>query len=171
MESIQNLTISEPKTDLQVAREETEVKANQQRWIDFQAVGGLMTEADGTLKPMTVTAFAELIGVHRQTLYDWRNSIPDFWDRVKLRRSQIGTQSRLDKVHTGLYLKAATGDPQAVKLYLQIFDNWQPPSQKHEVELSTGLADLVAKKKLEQEHQKNVIDITPNATTDTSTAS
>jgi len=172
METLQNLTNTNPKTDPQpesvVDPEEHLLQMRQQKWIDFNAVGGLITESDGALKPMTISAFALALGVSRQTLYDWKNNIPDFWGRVRDRRKQIGTQTRLEKVYTGLYLKAASGDPAAVKLYLQIFDDWRPPAQAHEIEVTTGLADLISKKKLELERERKVIDATPaDTTTDT----
>lgn len=139
------------------------LKINQQKWIDFNAVGGLITESDGALKPMTITAFAAAIGVERKTLYNWKNSIPNFWERVKQRRLELGSQARLQKVYTGLYLKASQGVPEAVKLYLQIFDDWKPPAQEQKIQLSNGLADLVARKKLELEHSRKIIDATPAA--------
>lgn len=124
------------------AEDEVLLKIQQQKWIDFCAVGGLITHDDGSLKPMTITEFAPLIGVGRKTLYRWKETIPDFKARVKKRRLELGSDSRLQKVYNGLYLKASQGVPEAVKLYLQIFDGWKPPAQAHEIE-HKGLGDLV----------------------------
>lgn len=140
----------------------------QQQWIDFCAIGGLMTDDDGTLKPTTITAFADMIKVERKTLYNWKKSIPDFEERVAQRRKVLGAGTRLQKVYNGLYLKAAAGNPDAVKLWLQIFDGWKPPKQEMEIEHNLGLADLVAKKKLELERERKVIDATPADTTSSS---
>lgn len=137
------------------------LQMRQQQWIDFCAVGGLLTDDDGTLKPTTIVKFAEMIGVERKTLYNWKKSIPNFDERVAQRRKVLGSGTRLQKVYNGLYLKAAAGNPEAVKLWLQIFDGWKPPKQAVEMEHNFGLADLVAKKKIEIERERKVIDATP----------
>jgi hypothetical protein len=166
METLQNLTQTQSQTDVQpqtvIPDLEEVLKINQQKWIDFNAVGGLITEADGSLQPMTISAFATALGVSRQTLYDWKKSIPQFKDRVRQRRLDLGSDARLQKVYNGLYLKASAGVPDAVKLYLQIFDGWKPPSQDHDVKLSTGLADLVAQKKIELDRERKIIDAAPS---------
>lgn len=171
MENTQTYTNQIPANTSKDAEIEISVndvlQLRQQQWIDFCAIGGLMTDDDGTLKPTTISAFAEMIAVERKTLYNWKKSIPDFNDRVKQRRMVLGSGTRLQKVYNGLYLKASAGNPDAVKLWLQIFDGWRPPSQSHEIELTTGLADLVSKKKLELERERKIIDATP---ADTNTA-
>jgi hypothetical protein len=166
MENTQTYTNPVSATPVEMAQpvqidRDSVLKINQQKWIDFNAVGGLITEADGALKPMTITAFAIALGVERKTLYNWKESIPNFWERVQQRRQELGSQTRLQKVYTGLYLKAAAGVPEAVKLYLQIFDGWKPPKQEVEIEHNLGLADLVAKKKLELDRERKIIDATP----------
>ena len=135
----------------------------QQKWIDFCAVGGLVVEDDGTLKPIKIGQFAEMIGVARQTLYDWKKSIPAFEDRVKEAQLRIGGgTARRQKVYNGLMLKAAAGDAPAAKLWLQIFDGWKPPQQEVKMDHNFGLADLVAKKKLEADRERKIIDATPS---------
>jgi hypothetical protein len=169
METLQNPTnavavIPVSSDSAPIMSQDQVLKISQQKWIDFCAIGGLLTSDDGTLNPMTISQFAPTLGVTRQTLYDWKKNIPDFQERVKQRRIELGTGARLQKVYNGLFLKAASGDPSAVKLYLQIFDGWKPPSQDHEVKLSTGLADLVAQKKIELDRERKVIDATPSDT-------
>lgn len=167
METLQNPTNTNTATvqDTQsvIPSEEQMLQFRQQQFIDFCAIGGMLTDDDGAMTPTTKTAFAEMIGVSRQTLYDWKKNIPDFNDRVKQARLRLGGGTRLAKVHNGLYLKAASGNPEAVKLYLQIYDGWKPPKQEVEMEHNFGLADLVAKKKLEMEHSRKVIDATPDS--------
>jgi hypothetical protein len=156
MSGLQNLTNTntpkEGEAQIVASPDEELLKINQQKWIDFCGVGGLITDSDGTLKPMTISAFASALGVSRQTLYDWKKSIPQFNEKVRQSRIRLGGETRLQKVYNGLYLKASAGVPEAVKLYLQIFDGWQPPSQKHEVKVG-GLGDLV-----NQARQKNIIE-------------
>lgn len=165
METLQNLTKTETSNqqspDSVIPPVDELLKLKQQQWIDYCAIGGMLTADDGGVTPTTITAFADMIGMSRQTLYDWKKSIPNFNERVKQRRIDLGSGTRLAKVYNGLYLKAATGNPEAVKLYLQIFDGWKPPKQEVEMEHNFGLADLVAKKKLEMEHSRKVIDATP----------
>lgn len=138
----------------------TVLSAQQQNVIDFYAVGGLITEGDGSFKKMKLHEFADQLGITRQTIANWRNAIPDFWELVKKRRLELGSQTRLATVHNGLYLKAAAGVPEAVKLYLQIFDGWQPPSQAVQVDAGGGLADLlnIVRQKQLQQPDRKVID-------------
>lgn len=138
------------------------ISDKQQMYIDFTAVSGLFTSDDGELKPMKVSEFASLIGVERTTLHYWKKRIPDFWDRVRERRLQIGSQARTNKVWNGIYLRAAKGDAEQAKIWLSTFDGWQPPSQKHEMEIGGGLADLLNKtRQLAEQNKPKVIDIEP----------
>lgn len=167
METLQNLTQTNTSTAVDTAESvdvdlEAVLKIDQQKWIDFCAIGGLLTMDDGSLQPMTIKDFAINLGVSRQTLYDWKRIIPSFNERVRQRRQELGSGARLQKVYNGLFLKASGGDPSAVKLYLQIFDGWKPPSQEHDVKVSTGLADLVAQKKLEIDRERKIIDAAPD---------
>lgn len=129
----------------------------QQMYIDFTALGGLLTDDDGNLTRMTIGEFANKIGVDRTTLYSWKRKMPDFWDRVEERRNKIGTQARVNKVWNGIYMKAATGNPEAAKLFLGQFAKWQPPSQKVEMEVGNGLADLLqhVRNAQQQEESRN----------------
>lgn len=111
-------------------------------WVDFCALGGMMTDDAGNIYLMTVSEFALKIGVHRSTLNDWKKSIPTFWDMVRKRRIDLSKNSRASKVYNGLFLKAAQGDASAVRLWAELFDGYQPPAQKHDVKVS-GLMDLV----------------------------
>lgn len=111
-------------------------------YIDFTAVGGLITEEDGTLRQMTITQFAQEIGVDRTTLYTWRKHIPNFWDLVAKRRQTIGSQARTNKVWNGVYLRAAKGDAEQAKIWLSQFAGWQPPKQRAEIE-HRGIGDLL----------------------------
>jgi hypothetical protein len=118
MESWQNLAKSETspgKPAQEVAQpKSTELSAQQQMWIDFNALGGLITdimqEDDNgkpmVLKRMTISKFAELIGVSRETLRLWRDNIPDFWVKVNTRRIELSSASRLQQMHDVWYRSA-----------------------------------------------------------------
>lgn len=169
MGELQNLTNANNNSDLVVENPELEaLQLRQQSWIDFCAIGGLLTDDDGTLKPMKIGEFAEQLKVSRQTLYEWKKSIPFFQERVKQRQMQLGASpARIAKVYNGLYLKASAGNADAAKLWLQAFAGWKPPKQELEVEHNFGLADLVSKKKALVDQEKRVIDVTPDGTTKT----
>ena len=119
----------------------TDINLQQLQYVDFVALGGLLTDESGEFRTMTTREFADQVGVSRNTLYTWQKTIPDFWEKVRIRRLEITKRTRATKVYNGLFLKAARGDPAAVKLWSEIFDNYQPPAQKHEVSIG-GLADL-----------------------------
>lgn len=165
MGDTQNYTKSAPSNisgPVETVPQETEdvLQLRQQQWVDFCAIGGMLTDDDGEITPTSISKFALMIGVERKTLYNWKKSIPNFNERVKQRRLELGSGTRLAKVYNGLYLKASSGNPEAAKLYLQIFDGWKPPKQEMEIEHNLGLADLVAKKKLEMDRSRKVIDAT-----------
>lgn len=104
-----------------------------------------MTDDEGNVTRLTTEALAAMLGVTRTALYKAKDELPYFWDLVNERRAQIGGQTRLAKVYNGLYLKAATGNPQAVALYLANFDseNFRMPTEKHEHDVGGGLLDLL----------------------------
>jgi len=155
------LTQTQSETEVIVQNGQDELlHINQQKWIDFCAVGGLIVGDDGNLTTMTVYSFAENLKVSRQTLYNWKTSIPNFLEKVHQRRMELGgSPARIAKVYNGLFLKASTGNPEAAKLWLQAFANWKPPKQEVEMEHNFGLADLVAKKKLQIERESKVVDV------------
>jgi hypothetical protein len=133
------------------------LKYQQEVWIDYNAVGGLITDDDFNLKPLKVGELADQLGIHRNTLSRWSRDIPNFWERVKARRMELGGQKRLQKVLNGLYMRAARGDAEQVKIYLGVFDSWQPPAQKHEVTVG-GLGDLVNMARKKQIIEGEVVD-------------
>lgn len=137
------------------------LKYQQEIWIDFNAVGGLILEADGTFKmserrfnskgmPMkyTVTDLAEDLGLDRGTLYRWTKAIPDFWGRVAERRKTIAGGARVAKVWNGVFLKAAQGHaPQAAMFLANFDDDFRMPTQPVEHGLANSWAKLLEGKR------------------------
>lgn len=103
MEDSQNHTVMEPR---------------HQKWIDFCAMGGLTIDADGQIGKKTAEALAKELKVARRTLYDWQDSIPNFWDHVKARRNELYGRDAVTLIYKAMLKKAATGDVAAAKLVL-----------------------------------------------------
>jgi len=140
----------------------------QDQYIAYTAFGGLIPDLDGdkVAVKMTATNFAKTIGVARQTLYDWRESIPDFWELVSEKRREMGSKERLTNVWNGVYLKATTGNAEAAKLYLANFDpNFKMPAQKVEHEAGDSLVEAIgiARKRQNVIEAEIVDDATTNA--------
>lgn len=133
----------------------------QDQYITFVASSGLSITEDGGFKQIKVGEFADLISTPRRTLYNWQQSIPEFWEKVDIRRREIFTRSRENAIWKGLTLKAMKGDTQAATMVLSHFGDYSPPAQKHDVKIN-GLSDFLnsARKRHEANQQKkqNAID-------------
>lgn len=119
---------------------------SQEQYIAYTAVGGLIPDKEGKTVAVKMSAetFAKKVGVTRQTLYNWRETIPNFWEKVAAVRRDLGSKERLSQVWNGVYLKAATGNPEAAKLYLANFDpNFRMPMQKVEHEAGDSLVEAL----------------------------
>lgn len=127
----------------------------QEYYITFCAANGLSVKEDGSFEKLSAEKFADKIGVARITLYRWRDSIPNFQQRVKQRRHEIFNANREAMVWNGLFLRAAKGDHKQAEMILSHFSDYTPPTQKHEVRVS-GLADLL--KLSRQKAERKVID-------------
>lgn len=129
-------------------------KIQHQMYIDYCAIGGLMTDEDGNFTRITLDDFARnYLGVTRQACQLWKSKIVDFDAKVRARRIQISKGSRATKVYNGLYLKAATGDTSAVRLWAELFDDYQPAPQRMQHSLGDGFAEaaMIAQKRREQQ--------------------
>lgn len=132
------------------------ITPQQQAWVDYNALGGLITDItderldkDGnpiTMRKMSATEFAEMIGVDRKTLRRWRADIPNFWGLVNSRRQELAPQSRLQKVHEVWYLSALNPkNTRDRELWLANFDpDFKMPNQKIEHEIGDNYANLLA---------------------------
>jgi len=175
MEDAQNLTDDENKTDtptlpVQVSPEPIEITPQHDEYIAFVACNGMLPTEDSSelVRKMTASEFAQNLGVARETLYAWRKSIPNFWDRVDQKRREIGGKDRLSKVWNGIYLKAASGNPQAAAIYLANFaPKFVMPGQKAEREGDTGIADLL---ELGRKRQREVAQIQEGEVIDVASA-
>lgn len=141
----------------------------QQLWVDFNALGGLITDLtderttkDGgltTLRKMTITEFADRLGVNRDTLREWRRTIPNFWERVNLRRKELSPGARLARVHETWYLKAVKGDFQFLQLWLANFDDtFHTPNQNVTHDIGSGLMDALQIARQRQLKEQNATE-------------
>lgn len=151
MDGVQNQTLSKSGTDSepQVMSADDILSFNQEQYIGYVAFGGLVPDPDGNAIAIKMTAsqFAKNIKVARSTLYDWRNTIPNFWERVAEKRKEVGGKDRLSKVWNGVYMKAAAGNAEAAKLYLANFDpDFRMPMEKVQHEAGNSWASLFKNK-------------------------
>lgn len=140
----------------------------QQAWIDYNALSGLITDntderrSEGgeivTLRKLPIYEFAEMLGVSRETLRNWRTSIPNFWQLVNDRRKELAPHSRLMRVHETWYLKAVAGSWPHMEAWLRNFDpEYKEPRAKVEHELGDSWAALARQKVIATSNPK-VID-------------
>lgn len=124
--------------------------------IDYYALQGLMTDEEGNLKKMPVTELAQLLQIDRTTVYDWRDTIPDFWGKVTKARARLGGQNRVQKVWNGVYMRAAKGDAEQAKLFLANFDeSFRMPNQSVDLNAGNTLIDLMNAARQLQQEQRN----------------
>lgn len=166
-DSVENQTV----TSMSVGRnvDWSSLSPQQQAWIDYCAVQGLMTDEFGNMKTVPINAFAVQLGVHRDTLYDWKTRIPNFTQLVTKRRKEIAPISRVQKVWNGIYMRAVTGDPRSAALYLANHDpTFRMPQHEVKHEAGNTWAKLLAKKRdrkiIESQNipEGELIDATPS---------
>lgn len=153
-----------------VAQPEKPLSPQQLMWIDYCALGGLLTEPDMSHpggKPMTVSEFADKIGVHRDTLYEWRKSIPNFWGLVGDRCSQLFSQTRTIKVVNSIYVNATqklNAQAQAMWMANQKLIDFRMPTQPVKHEAGGGLADLLSRARERVAIEGEVVNDSPDKT-------
>lgn len=155
MDAVQNQT--EIPTPEEVAAVDvtagSKLSLQQQLWIDYKAIGGLIFEDAGEhfdrsgnptqFRKMTVDEFAAKIDTAKSTLYEWQKNINNFWGMVDERRKVLMGGNRKTAVYNGLTLRAVRGEPNAVKLWAEIFDGYQPAPQRLQHSLGDGFADVM----------------------------
>jgi hypothetical protein len=154
------------------------LSAQQQLWIDYNALSGLITDVTGTggfdregnelrIRKMPITEFSQLIGVSRETLRAWRLSIPDFWKRVEDRRQELAPQSRVQAFHEKWYMAALSMKNWQVSeaWAINFLPNYKAPKLKVEHDLGNSWAALLGNKRkiVENIVEGEVVDATPDA--------
>lgn len=114
---------------------ESDLDARQESYLDWLCL------APSQRKPSTKKAYAELIGVNETTLTRWQRK-DSFVRRWRAQVDEIVgspdmTQSLIEKLHR----EAMDGDVAAAKLYFQVTNQLQPPTQKIEVRRAADLSN------------------------------
>lgn len=120
----------------------------QRAYVDYKALGGIVTDDEGVRK-MTVSDLATMLGVTRNAIYDAKDHVPNFWQLVEDRRKELGGQSRLARFHETWYLKAIKMDNwQISEAWARNFDkSYREPKQKVEHELGNSWSALLENKR------------------------
>lgn len=162
MDHQQNSTATKDKRDeFIIPVPFTMLTPQQQYWVDYNVVQGLITESDGEMKKVSVNQFAEKLGVDRTTLYSWTRRIPNFWDLVDERRKVLFRHgARTAKVWNSLFIAATVKlNVQAQSLWLLNADkSFKIPSTKVEHSATGGLADLIDSARGIKDKHDNVIE-------------
>lgn len=158
MENTQNLTEVQQITDAmnQHLADNAPLTLQQQTWVDYCAVGGLISEVDGSFRmsprnpkrKFTVEDLANELRVSRETLYSWSRLISGFEQRVAARRKELNSTTRVTQVWNGVYLKARSGNARAAAIFLANHDpKFKMPTNTVKHEAGNTWAKLLAKKR------------------------
>ena len=136
----------------------------QQMWVDYNVLQGVIVGSDGEMSKLSITDFAKQLEVERMTLYRWSKSIPDFWDIVNSRRKDIFKGARTAKVYNALFIAATVKlNPQAIAMWLaNSGTDFRMPTQPIEHEVGGGLADLMQKVRQRQLAEVQNVNSTDN---------
>jgi len=160
MEPSQNLTKVNDEIDFKAIEASMYVLTPQQQmWIDYKAVSGIVYK-DDRMRKMSVGELAARLGVSRETLYAWRNQIPNFWDRVAERRKELGKTEWLVRIHEKWKIKALEfEDWRITEAWLINFDpDYKTPKLKVEHDIGDGLADAMNIARERRQKSQTVIE-------------
>lgn len=151
MDAIQNSTNTEKPKGVSTQISAYDKLTNVQRaYVDYKALGGLITDDDGVRK-LPVEKLAEMLGVTRDAIYKAKANIPDFWALVNDRRKELGGQERLAKMNEVWYIRAMGTGPGAFQ-YFQLWQaNFNPdfrmPTQPVEHHAADSWTELMSNKR------------------------
>ncbi len=105
---------------------------------EFEQFVSWMALPEPSRKPREQQEFAKTIGVHSDTLTDWKKR-EGFWEEVRGKRPEWGKE-KLSNIWYALYKKIiADGSAAEVKLWLQYFDDFKETTvQKNRIRGKTN---------------------------------
>lgn len=115
--------------------EENVLDARQESYLEWLCL------APSQRSPSTKKAYAELIGVAETTLTRWQRK-DTFVRRWRAQVDEIvGSPDMTQELIQKLHREAMDGDVAAAKLYFQVTNQLQPPTQKIEVRRASDLSN------------------------------
>jgi len=114
--------------------EENVLDARQEQFLEWLCV------APSDRSPRTIELFADLVGVTASTLRRWKKK-DAFVRRWRAQVDEIvGSPDMTQSLIAKLHREAMEGDVAAAKLYFQVTNQLQPPTQKIEVSRAADLS-------------------------------
>lgn len=141
------------------------------QFLNFCALGGLISDDDGKMRKMPIYEFCQLVGVDQSTTWRWKH-MPDFAARVRERREEIMPLMResmwFNQLHLlGMQTQDKRAAVDALKTLTGHFSELRLPTVKQEVkvEVNTWTGLLESKRNLIEGEVVNEPDEThePNA--------
>ena len=115
-----------------------------QTYIEWLAIEGSTywdMELSSIVKKPTLSYMARLLGVSRQTLYNWSKSVQSEHIEKERRNWQL---RNVNTIWNTLFMKACSGDTRAIEMYLANFDPYYiAPKQRSHTPMPSGLAELI----------------------------
>jgi hypothetical protein len=143
----------------------SELDLAQRTYIDWKALGGVMTDGDRVYK-ITLRELGEQMNIPVQTFMSAKDRVPNLWDHINERRKILSSGERLNRMHQRFYVEALKmKDWRITQAWLANFDkSFRSPTQKVEHEVKHSWADLVRRR---QAAKREAIDGTVISTDST----
>lgn len=138
------LAVKKKKISIEADREFTELKPTIQEWNNSKRLSIIQSLA---MNGKTASEIAKMIGITPEELQDWRRKSKKIDEAIKYSKEQAKAM-----VDSALLIKAANGNPTAIKMWLDLNDperNMGDPVEEAKAE-SIRLDNEIKKKKLEE---------------------
>lgn len=117
-------------------------------YLSFCALGGIITEDDGSVHKMSLGEFCLTYDVTRMTLNRWKKQTPNWAELVERRRNEIMPLARVTAVWNSVYVLARqTQDKRAAVEAAKLFlghNGLTLPIQRQDVQMHGDFLDMMA---------------------------
>lgn len=118
-----------------------------EQFITYSALGGLITDEMGIVKPMSLAKFCKFQGIAESTTRDWK-AMSNFGLLVTQRRLEIVPHARETAAWNRLYIIGLTSKDhksavEALKLFLGHFSALQLPVRRQDIKIQGGLMEVL----------------------------